>query len=154
MFTPKLCCTRHKTAPLTFLFFITVCFFSLLFLFLLILLLLFLSFPPSTAAISDSPRCFPPWLAREALRPEQPPTHPPTSTSPLSSFLPSCCFSLASAAVRCAERRRPLPVWRANSRPCDCAQESEDCITACGERPQEWAEKKGRVGGGEGWGEE
>lgn len=29
-------------------------------------------------------------------------THPPTLTSPLSSFLPSCCFSLASAAVRCA----------------------------------------------------
>lgn len=26
------------------------------------------------------------------------------------------------------------------ARDCDCAQELEDCITACGERPQEWAE--------------
>lgn len=42
----------------------------------------------------------------------------------------------------------PLLGWRADSRPCDCAQESEDCITACGERPQEWTEKKtGRVEG-------
>ncbi len=37
----------------------------------------------------------------------------------------------------------PLLGWRADSRPCDCAQESEDCITACGERPQEWTEKGG-----------
>lgn len=41
----------------------------------------------------------------------------------------------------------PLPVWRANSRPCDCAQESEDCITACGEKPQEWTEKRKGEGG-------
>ena len=38
------------------------------------------------------------------------------------------------------------PAWgrRANSRPCDCTQESEDCVTACGERPQEWTEEGGR----------
>lgn len=77
MFTPKLCCTRHKTAPLTFFFFITICFFSLLFLFLLILLLLFLSFPPQLPPSPTAPTVFHPrWLEKPSVRSSLPPTHP------------------------------------------------------------------------------
>lgn len=38
----------------------------------------------------------------------------------------------------------PLLGWQDDSRPCDCAQEPEDCITACGER----LHRNGLKGGG------
>lgn len=67
-------------------------------------------------------------------------------TSSLIGFIPSFLSSphLPSFLRRCFPTEcgvvTPLLGWCSNSRPCDCAQESEDCITACGERPQEWTE--------------
>lgn len=57
-----------------------------------------------------------------------------------SHLFPSCCFPAEHGVDT------PLPGCWANSRPWDCMQESENCITACGGRGCKfWLREKGRV---------